>query len=117
LVSGHLSHDHPVPSRSAVPTSLTPLICPVCTHVRTIAGQAYADAIHDCDVALAFCHSNSLVDGGDVAPLSLCAILDFASLAAFGSFLHSIPTWSSADQSTLLLGPYTVAQKIVPMFA
>jgi hypothetical protein len=74
------------------------------TRTRTPAGQAFTDAIKARDLALAVRRSKQPDQGG--APISLHAIVDFASLLAYDSWPDSIPTWSLDTEVSLLFTAY-----------
>ena len=93
-IPGHLSPVCP----AVVDSKPLPSIHPVHSWVCTPAGQAFADVIHACDVALASCHSqrtaiSAAPDPGGDKPLSLLTILDFVSLVTVDSF-PTIPIFS-----------------------
>ena len=68
---------------------------PICSHIQTAGGQAYADIIHAKDEALATWHLKSsalTTSGGE--PMLLFTILDFVSLLSIDSYLESHPLFS-----------------------
>jgi hypothetical protein len=86
-IPGHLSPVHP----AVVDSKPLPSIHPVHSRVCTPAGQAFANVIHACDVALASHRSwhtaiSAAPDPGGDKPLSLLTILDFVSLVTVNSF-------------------------------
>ena len=98
-IPGRLSSPRTLASSSSsvetFPSSLTPPSRPVQLCARTEAGQAFADTIAARDEALASRRSHDSTR----PPLSLSAILDFASLDDFYLFPSPIPTWSLADEA------------------
>jgi len=78
------------------------------TRIRTLtpAGQAFADAIQARDVVLATRRSKQSVSGGALSPVSLTAVLDFVSLAAYDSLPDPLPTWSLDSHPSPLFTAY-----------
>ena len=107
LVPGRISSSRPVSSSVPSPvSSVSPR--PIRDRVRTVAGQAFADAIATRDARLCprSAPSDGGADGGTVGrdPLSLATILDFASLNAYDSLPDHLHTWSlDSEASSALL--------------
>jgi Reverse transcriptase (RNA-dependent DNA polymerase) len=107
FIPGHLSPVCP----AVVNSKPLPSIHPVHSRVCTPAGQAFADVIHACDVALASCRSqctaiSAAPDPGGDKLLSLLTILNFVSLVTVDSFptipifpldSSSFPTFTSLN--------------------
>ena len=103
-LSGRLSADTSTTVPITSPSTLSPPGRATRTRTRTPAGQAFTDAIQARDLALNVRRSKRPGQGG--APISLPAILDFASLLAYDSWPDSIPTWSLDAEASLLFTAY-----------